>query len=149
MNAESVALILEGYFQSLRRLSCNRCDFWSYVIGLSEDVEVDLTTHLSRTNSGTRITGRAAVGYAEFDALLNQHVVSRLAIRDQNLLGLFCWDIAEYIQSSYRDGDSATDPFASRTAVAFNAFSAFHGGHVYLAVPLTSRALVIGFGARA
>lgn len=149
MNAESIALTLDGYLHSLRRLSGNRCDFWSYIIGSSEDVEADLREHLSTTNSGAVVVGKVAVGYTELDTLLNQHALSKLVVRDKDVLGLFAWDIVEYIQMSYRDDDSPTDPFASRSAMVFNAVSDFHGEHLYLAVPLTDRALIVGFGTRA
>jgi hypothetical protein len=149
MNIELIAQSLEGYLLSLRRLTGNRCDFWSFMVPLDGGIEESLEAHFARINAGATILGKAFIGYAELEALLRDHLLSKLEAGEKSHFELFTWDITEFIQMSYRELESESDPLRTREAISFDARSEFHGNHVYIVIPVQDEALVIGLGARA
>ncbi|WP_334079057.1 hypothetical protein [Microbulbifer sp. M83] len=149
MDIETVSQLLEGYLLALRRLSGNRCDFWSLTTPLKDDVEKSLKAHFSGIGADTTIIGKTAIGYAELETLLDHHVFSRLEAGEKTHCELFGWDIVEFIQMSYRELEPEIDPLHTREAMSFDVSSRSHGAHVYIVVPVKEKALVIGLGARA
>ncbi|MGQ7273126.1 hypothetical protein [Marinobacter sp. V034] len=149
MDIETVSHLIEGYLLALRRLSGNRCDFWSLTTPLKDDVENSLKAYFSGIDAETTIIGKTAIGYAELETHLDQHLFSRLEGGEEIHRELFGWDIVEFIQMSYRELEPEIDPLRSRQAMCFDVSSRFYGEHFYLAVPVKETVLIIGLGARA
>jgi hypothetical protein len=149
MDIESVSLLLDGYLHSLRRMSGNCSDFWSYIITVDGDIESSLNAHLQRVNADTSISNRSSIRYADLEALLKRYLMEHLKVGDECLFDMFVWDITEYIQMSYRDLHPEVDPLETGEAVIFEAKSNFHSKHVYIMVPVKDKALVMGLGKRA
>lgn len=149
MDIESVSLILDGYFHSLRRMSGNCSDFWSYTIPIEGNIESSLAAHLNRTNTDTSVSNRSSIGYADIEVLLKRCLKEQLKVGEDGLFDMFVWDIVEYIQMSYRDLYPEVDPLETGEAVVFDANSKFHGKHLYIVVPVKDKALVMGLGKRA
>lgn len=66
MDIESVSLFLDGYLHSLRRMSGNGSDFWSFIVTVNEDIESSLNDQLKHLNADVSISNRIYVGYADF-----------------------------------------------------------------------------------
>jgi hypothetical protein len=147
MDLDALASILRGYLQSLRRMSGNRCDFWSYAIDMDGDIEDSIDSIIADTD--TMISVRVPAGYKEVDVLLDRYVFPMLNVADEQLFKLFAWDIVEYIDLCCWELDPATTPLSRREAMVFEGSSSFHPTLAYLVVPIKSRALVIALGTRA
>jgi hypothetical protein len=147
MDLDTLASILRGYLQSFRRMSGNRCDFWSYAIDLEGDIAGSIDSIVADTD--VRISVNLPAGYKEVDALLDRYVFPMLNVADEDLRKLFAWDIVEYIELCCREVDPVTTPLSRREARVFEGSSGFHPTLAYLVVPIKSRALVIAFGTRA
>ena len=149
MDVKSLARWLSGYLQCLRRLSGNRCDFWSFTISSEGRLQESLDDFFKSNAIETTILGETSIGYPELESLLREHLFSKLAIEDPNLPGLFAWDIVEQIQMSYRELELQPDPLSNGHAVCFSVHSQFRGPHVYMVIPVSERALAIALGTRA
>jgi len=147
MDLDALASILRGYLQSLRRMSGNRCDFWSYAIDLDGGIDGSIDSIIAGTD--VRISDSAPAGYKEVDVLLDRYVFPMLNVADEDLCKLFAWDIVEYIEICCRELDPLSTPLSRREAMMFAGSSSFHSTLAYLVVPIKSRALVIALGARA
>lgn len=147
MDLDALACILRGYLQSLRRMSGNRCDFWTCTVDLNAGIDASIESLIADTD--IRISDRASAGYAEVDALLQRRVFSMLDAADEQLCKLFAWDIVEYIELCCLALDPATNPLRKREARVFECSSSFHPALTYLVVPIGSRALVVALGTRA
>jgi hypothetical protein len=147
MDLDTLASILRGYLQSFRRMSGNRCDFWSYAIDLDGDNASSIDSIIADTD--VRISVNLPAGYKEVDALLDRYVFPMLNVADEDLRKLFAWDIVEYIELCCREVDPVTTPLSRREARVFEGSSGFHPMLAYLVVPIKSRALVIALGTRA
>ncbi len=88
------------------------------------------------------------VDYKRMDNLLQENVLSKLAIKDEPLLKLFGWDIVEYIQMSYRLIEPEIDPLSSGDARAVIAESEFHGRYIYVLIPVNSKCIAVGLATR-
>jgi len=147
MDLDTLASILRGYLQSFRRMSGNRCDFWSNPIDLDGDIAGSIDSIIADTD--VRISVNLPAGYKEVDALLDRYVFPMLNVADEDLCKLFAWDIVEYIELCCREVDPVTTPLSRREARVFEGSSGFHPMLAYLVVPIRSRALVIALGTRA
>jgi len=67
MDLDALACILRGYLQALRRVSSNRCDFWTCIVDWEGGNEGCIESLVADTD--IRFSGRAFAGYAEVDAL--------------------------------------------------------------------------------
>lgn len=139
-------LNLNGYFQTLRRLSGNRCDFWVDIFDIKGDVVSNFKDHLS--DRGILLGDVSNVDYKRMDNLLQEKVLSNLAIKDESLLKLFGWDIVEYIQMSYRLIEPEIDPLRSGEAKVVIAESEFHGRYNYVLIPVNSKCIAVGLATR-
>ena len=95
MDIDALACILRGYLQALRRMSGNRCDFWTETVDLGGSIEASIESLIAGTD--IMISSRASAGYEEVDALLQRHVFPMLESADEQLCRLFAWDVVEYI----------------------------------------------------
>jgi len=144
---EQPILNLDGYLQTLRRLSGNQCDFWVEIFNSTGSLEDDFGTHISGRE--VALISSTSVGYKEIYEALDIHALSKLQIKDDSLLKLFAWDIVEYIQMSYRLLEPEIDPVASNQAVLINAESKFHGRYVYIVIPVKNKCIAVGLATRA
>jgi len=147
MDLDALTSFLLGYLQSLRRMTGNRCDFWSYAIDMDGDIEGSIDSIIADTD--VRISVHAPAGYKEVAALLDRYVFPMLNVADEELCKLFAWDIVEYIELCCREMDPVTTPLSRREAMVFEGSSSFHPTLAYLVVPIKSRALVVALGTRA
>lgn len=147
MDLDALSSILRGYLQSLRRMSGNRCDFWSYAIDMDGDIDGSIGSIIA--DSDVRIVTSAPAGYKDVDNLLDRYVFSMLDAADEVLCKLFAWDIVEYIELCCWELDPVSTPLSRREAMVFEGSSSFHLTLAYLVVPIKSRALVIALGTRA
>ena len=147
MDLDALTSFLLGYLQSLRRMTGNRCDFWSYAIDMDGDIEGSIDSIIADTD--VRISVSVPAGYEEVDALLDRYVFSMLNVANEELCKLFAWDIVEYVELCCRELDPVTNPLRRREAMIFEGSSSFHPTLAYLVVPIKSRALVIALGTRA
>jgi hypothetical protein len=138
---------LDGYLQSLRRLSGNLCDFWVEIFEVQNDVEIDLTKLVS--DRSISLFDKVRVGYREIDEILGKHLFSKLKTQDDSLHKLFAWDIVEYIQLSYPSFAPEDDPISKRQSFVIDAESDFHGKYVYIVIPMGSKAVAIALATRA
>lgn len=138
---------LDGYLLALRRLSGNACDFWAESFPCSVDIETSFSSHLADRNIS--LNGKSTIGYIEIDQVLEEHVFSKLQVKDEALLKLFAWDIVEYLQMAYRLIEPEIDPISSKKALLFSAESDFHGKFVFMVIPVIDHAIAVGLAARA
>ena len=138
---------LDGYLLSLRRLSNNQCDFWAEIFELSDGIENSFKKHLSGLD--VTLLSHEPVGYRDIDAILNDHLFSKLIGLSDPVKKLFAWDIVEYLQMSYREIDPEIDPISSKEALLFNAVSEFHGKYIYIVIPVVNCAVAVGLATRA
>jgi len=144
---EQPILNLSGYLLALRRLSGNRCDFWTEIFDLKGDVVDDFKRYL--LNRDINLLDSLSIGYKEIDNVLEEHSFSKLHIADESLLKLFAWDIVEYIEMSYRSIKPEIDPISSNQVVLVNAESEFHGKYVYIVIPVKNKNVAVGLATRA
>lgn len=140
-------LNLDGYLLSLRRLSGNLCDFWAEIFDVEGDVEEGFRQHL--VGREVTLLDKSPVGYKEVDVVLETHLLSKLKVKDESLRELFCWDIVEFIQMSFRLLEPEIDPISTKEAFLINAESEFHSQYVYIVVPVTNQAVAVGLATRA
>ena len=145
MNKEPL-LNLDGYLHALRRLSGSRCDFWVDVFNLKEDVIGDFKNHLS--NQKVALGDELGIDYKGLDKVLQENVLSKLAVVDEALLKFFSWDIVEYIQMSYRLIEPEIDPVSSKEAKVISAESEFHGRYIYVLIPVENKCIAVGLATR-
>ncbi len=140
---------LDGYLQSLRRLSGNQCDFWAELIEIETDLESDLTAYLRKKSIA--VLDRKPVGIGELRALLDLHLLSKLKVDDADLHRLLAWDIIEFIRMSYRMRQSrpVRDPISRRESFVADVGSDFHGKRVIIAIPVERRCIAISLATRA
>jgi hypothetical protein len=146
MNKELIAY-LDGYLHSLRRLSGNLCDFWVETFEFKNDIETGFRDHLADTEIS--IVKKSQIGYKEIDQILEENILSKLLVKDTSLLGIFSWDIVEYLQMTYQLIEPEIDPMYKKEALLFTTKSEFHGEFVYIVVPVLNQAVVVGLATRA
>ena len=146
MNKELIAY-LDGYLHSLRRLSGNLCDFWVETFEFKNDIETGFRDHLADTEIS--IIKKSQIGYKEIDQILEENILSKLLVKDTSLLGIFSWDIVEYLQMTYQLIEPEINPMYKKEALLFTAESEFHGEFVYIVVPVLNQAVVVGLATRA
>tara|TARA_B110000196_G_scaffold319273_1_gene336859 strand:+ start:2793 stop:3296 length:504 start_codon:yes stop_codon:yes gene_type:complete len=146
MNKELIAY-LDGYLHSLRRLSGNLCDFWVETFEFKNDIETGFRDHLADTEIS--IVKKSQIGYKEIDQILEENILSKLLVKDTSLLGIFSWDIVEYLQMTYQLIEPEINPMYKKEALLFTAKSEFHGEFVYIVVPVLNQAVVVGLATRA
>ncbi|MCL6417814.1 hypothetical protein MIB92_19350, partial [Aestuariirhabdus sp. Z084] len=139
-------LNLDGYLHALRRLSGNRCDFWVEVFDLKDDVVGDFKNHLS--DREVTLSDELVIDYKGLDKVLQENVLSKLAVKDESLLKLFGWDIVEYIQMSYRLIEPEIDPVSSNEVKVISAESEFHGRYIYVFIPVKNKCMAVGLATR-
>lgn len=138
---------LDGYLQSLRRLSGNVCDFWVEIFEVQNDIQDSLARRLP--DRPILLFDKVNVGYGEIARVLDEHLISKLHLKDELLKKLFVWDIFEYIRLSYPSQEIEDDPISSGNAFVVHAESDFHGKYVYIVISAGTKAVAIGLASRA
>jgi hypothetical protein len=146
MNEQPI-LNLDGYLQSLRRLSGNKYDYWTEVFEINDEVASSFRDHVNGLN--VRLLGFEPVGYREIEAFFETEFMSSLMVKDEGLIKLLVWDVMEYIQMAFRDINPEIDPIHLKDSFIASTQSEYHGDYRYLVVPVKAKALAVGVAARA
>lgn len=147
MNIDRATEYLNGYLHSLRRLSGNNCDFWAEIFDINETIENDLKEHLSERN--VELGDYSRIGYSQLTSIINETILKKLKISDDDTLKLFEWDIIENMEMTYRMIEPEINPFSDGQVMLFNASSDFHGEYIYLVIPIHKQVVSIRVASRA
>ncbi|WP_444928617.1 hypothetical protein ACJJIF_12150 [Microbulbifer sp. SSSA002] len=148
-NMESPTIVnnLDGYLQCLRRLSNNACDFWANSYVHDGNLEKGLISHLN--GQDVSIGKSYRTNYEGISAELSKHVFQKVTCVSEDQKNLIEWDITEYIEMACREVDEEANPIYKEQSMIFQAKSEFHGEYIYLVVPASNQAIVVGFATRA
>ena len=151
MNIEAVICNLNGYLQSLRRLSGNKCDFWVDIIEVKTSLEDDVETHIMSIDNNLIIIDKTQISYHAVQEHLDKFVFSNLLIDDENILKLLAWDVVEYygLASTELDPNGELNPLVHNGAILINIQSQRYESFVYYIVALPGYAIITGIAIRA
>ncbi|MGX5172703.1 hypothetical protein ACUR5C_01590 [Aliikangiella sp. IMCC44653] len=148
---ETIIANLNGYLHSLRRLSENKCDFWASTVSINTDFYQTIEDFISKLNTDVKHIETKEVSYSEVEALLEQHLLSKLVTVSDDLKESFAWDIVEYygLASTASDPEGEFNPLVSNGAIQITVQSGFHKSCVYYIVAISNHAVVTGLAERA
>jgi hypothetical protein len=147
---ESYVENLNGFFQALRRLSENRCDYWSHCLKIDSSLENAIQNYFSSMDD-VELLEMNKITYEEVEALHQKYIFSNLVNVNGNVLDLIKWDLVEYfgLASTAIDPDGPFNPLVSSGALLLKARSTFHGEYVYYLVRYGNKAIITGLAVRA
>lgn len=146
MNEQAVCN-LDGYLLSLRRVSGNKCDYWSEILDIEGDIVHSFRKHLAALE--VKLIDTNTAGYREIETLFETEFRSSLDFQVEDQIRLFVWDVVEYIQMTYRDIEPNIDPINEKKALIAKAHSEFYGNYSYIVIPVGKRAVAVGVATRA
>jgi len=140
---------LNGYFQVLRRLSKNRCDFWSELIEIDGTLENTIEEYLESKES-VEFLNKKDISYSEVQELYESYIFSNITVSTV-AHKLLTYDIVEYygLASTSTDSNNDFNPLISNGAVLLNVRSEFHSEYIYYVVEYGNKAIVTGLATRA
>jgi hypothetical protein len=148
---ENIVNNLDGYLLSLRRLSGNQYDYWVEILDITVGIETALTNHFYKIDPELKVIAKYEISYLDVEKLLVEYIFSQLAITNENIKKLFLWDIVEYfgLASTQDDPEGDFNPLVSNGALKLTMQSNFYKSHVYLVVPISNYAIIMGLAKRA
>jgi len=147
---ESYVENLNGFFQALRRLSENRCDYWSHCLEIDSSLEIAIQQYFNNMDD-VELIETNNITYQEVEALHQEYIFSNLVNVNGNVLELLKWDLVEYFgqASIAKNSEGPFNPLVSNGALLLKAKSSFHGQYVYYVVSYGSKAIITGLAVRA
>jgi hypothetical protein len=148
---ENIVNNLDGYLLSMRRLSGNQYDYWAEILDITAGVETALTNHFYKINPELKVIEKYEICYLDVEKLLVEYIFSQLAFTNENIKKLFLWDIVEYfgLASTQDDPEGDFNPLVSNGALKLSMQPNFYKSHVYLVVPISNYAIIMGLAKRA
>ena len=86
---------LNGYFQSLRRLSNNVCDLWAQYALIESAFEETVEAYFNKIE-GIKVVDKHWASCSEIESLYNELIFSQITGLSDGVLELLKWDIVEY-----------------------------------------------------
>lgn len=147
---ESYVENLNGYFQSLRRLSNNVCDLWAQYVPIDSAFEETVEAYFNNTE-GIKVIDKHWASFREIESLYNELIFSKIEGLSDEVLGLLKWDIVEYygLISTSIDCDSCFNPLVSAGALLLETRSPLHSKCNYLVVEYSKFVVITGLAQRA
>ena len=141
---------LNGYFQALRRLSLNTCDFWADAVDVNGTLNNAIDDYISKIDEVTLIE-KKDVTCREVEELYKEFIFSNMNMDSDDIIKLFSWDIVEYygLASTIIDPNGDFNPLVSNGAIQLSVSSIFHSSHVYYVVEIGTQEIITGLAVRA
>ena len=141
---------LNGYFQALKRLSLNTCDFWAHVIEVNSTLNNAIDDYISKIDEVTLIE-KKDITFRDVENLHKEFIFSNINTDNDDIIKLFSWDIVEFygLASTIIDPNGDFNPLVSKGAIQLSVNSTFHSSYVYYVVEIDKQAIVTGLAVRA
>jgi hypothetical protein len=141
---------LNGYFQSLRRLSNNSCDLWAEGVLIESTLEESLEAYFKNIE-GLNIIEKHWASFSEIESLYKELIYSQISGLSVEVLELLKWDVIEYygLISTSIDPEGSFNPLVNTGALLLEAKSSFHFKCNYYVVEYGKFAVITGLAQRA